>query len=55
MGQGAKAGIDVHYDLREFPKSVAELDAEGAVDADAVPGISEDLREHARAHGAGDD
>jgi thioredoxin reductase (NADPH) len=55
MGQGAKAGIDVHYGLREFPKSVEQLEAEGAVDSDAVPGISEDLQEQARAHRASDD
>ncbi|MFB6233017.1 MAG: NAD(P)/FAD-dependent oxidoreductase [Haloarculaceae archaeon] len=50
MGQGARAGIDIHYDLREFPKSLAELDAEGELDEADVPGLSEDLREHAREH-----
>jgi len=55
MGQGAKAGIDVHFGLRDFPKSVAQLEAEGAVDPGSVPGISEELQERARAHRAGDD
>ena len=31
MGDGARVGIDVHYDLRTFPKSVGDLAAEGAV------------------------
>jgi len=55
MGQGAKAGIDIHYGLREFPKSLERLEEEGAVDPDSVPGISETLQEQARAHRAGDD
>jgi len=48
MGQGAKAGIALHYDLREFPKSLAELDGE-AVDPASTPAVSEDLREAAAA------
>lgn len=28
MGQGAKAGIAIHKELREFPKSLSELDGE---------------------------
>jgi thioredoxin reductase (NADPH) len=48
MGQGAKAGIALHYDLRTFPKSLEELDG-GAVDRDSVPAISDDLREAAAA------
>jgi thioredoxin reductase (NADPH) len=50
MGQGAKAGIDIHMRLREFPRSLAELREAGAVDDGAVPGISDELREAARAH-----
>ncbi|MFB6220260.1 MAG: NAD(P)/FAD-dependent oxidoreductase [Halolamina sp.] len=46
MGQGAKAGIALHYDLREFPKPLDELDG-GEVDPSAVPAISEDLQEAA--------
>ncbi|NHN48543.1 NAD(P)/FAD-dependent oxidoreductase [Halostella sp. JP-L12] len=49
MGQGAKAGIAIHKDLRTFPKSLDELDE--AVDEAEVPAISPDLRETARAHG----
>jgi thioredoxin reductase (NADPH) len=56
MGEGAKAGIDVHYSLREFPKSVEEIEAEGDVSTDEVPGISEKLREAASEfRAAGDD
>ncbi|MFD1633882.1 NAD(P)/FAD-dependent oxidoreductase [Haloplanus ruber] len=49
MGQGAKAGIAIHMDLRPFPRSVEEIEAEGAVDADEVPAVSASLRETARA------
>ncbi|UPV73818.1 NAD(P)/FAD-dependent oxidoreductase [Halorussus limi] len=56
MGEGANAGIDVHYSLREFPKSIEEIEAEGEVSPDEVPGISETLREAAREFRAtGDD
>jgi thioredoxin reductase (NADPH) len=47
LGEGARAGIGVHYDLREFPRSVAEIEEHGPVDADEVPGASERLREAA--------
>jgi thioredoxin reductase (NADPH) len=33
MGDGARAGIDIHYDLREYPKPVEEI--EGAPEAAA--------------------
>jgi len=49
MGQGAKAGIAIHMELRAFPRSVAEIEERGPVDADEVPAISESLRETARA------
>jgi thioredoxin reductase (NADPH) len=49
MGQGAKAGIAIHMDLRTFPRSVDEIEKQGAVDPDEVPAISEALREQARA------
>ncbi|MFB6154958.1 MAG: NAD(P)/FAD-dependent oxidoreductase [Haloferacaceae archaeon] len=55
MGQGAKAGIDIHYDLREFPRSLDDIEAEGPVDAAEVPAISPGLREAARAFGSTDD
>ncbi|WP_435178654.1 NAD(P)/FAD-dependent oxidoreductase [Halorussus sp. AFM4] len=56
MGEGANAGIDIHYDLREFPKSIDEIEAEGEVSPDEVPGMSDELREAAREfNAAGDD
>jgi len=50
MGQGAKAGIDIHYDLRRFPMSLEEIEESGGIDADDVPAVSEKLRARARAH-----
>jgi thioredoxin reductase (NADPH) len=52
MGQGAKAGIDIHYDLRTYPMSSEEIEAAGGIDADDVPAVSDDLRASARAHQA---
>jgi thioredoxin reductase (NADPH) len=49
MGQGAKAGIAIHMDLRPFPRSVEEIEETDAVDADEVPAASASLRETARA------
>ncbi|AXG10852.1 NAD(P)/FAD-dependent oxidoreductase [Haloplanus rubicundus] len=49
MGQGAKAGIAIHMDLRAFPRSVDEIEAQGPVDPDEVPAVSQSLRETARA------
>jgi len=46
MGEGARAGIGVHYDSREFPKSLEELDGE-EVGRESVPAISEELRQTA--------
>jgi thioredoxin reductase (NADPH) len=51
MGMGAKAGIAIHMELRAFPKSLEEIESEGPVDAEAVPSISDELRETARTHG----
>jgi thioredoxin reductase (NADPH) len=51
MGMGAKAGIAIHMELREFPKSLEEIESEGPVDGESVPSMSDDLRETARAHG----
>jgi thioredoxin reductase (NADPH) len=50
MGDGAKAGIDIYYDLRTFPLSLEEIEARGGIEADDVPGLSPSLREHARQH-----
>jgi thioredoxin reductase (NADPH) len=55
MGQGAKAGIDIHYDLRRFPMSLDEIEAEGAVSDESVPAVSEELRSRSSSRAAGDD
>ena len=54
MGQGAKAGIAVHMDLREFPRDLEEIRAEGPVSAAETPGMSDALRAHARSFEAGE-
>jgi thioredoxin reductase (NADPH) len=54
MGQGAKAGLAIHKDLRAFPRSVAEIEEVGPVAASEVPAASADLREHARAFREGE-
>lgn len=54
MGEGAKAGIDLHYGLRTFPMSAEELDEHGPVTADDVPGLSDRLRGRARERRGGD-
>ena len=48
MGEGAKAGLAIHYDLRAFPRSLAEIEETGPVDPEEVPAVSERLREHVR-------
>ena len=53
MGQGAKAGIDIHYDHRTFPMSLDDIEARGGLDAEDVPGISDRLRERANEHHSG--
>ena len=50
MGQGAKAGIDIHYDLRTFPMSMDEIEARDGIDTTDTPAVSDDLRAHAAAH-----
>ena len=56
MGEGANAGIGIHSSLREFPKSLADIESSGEVSSEEVPGISERLREAARQfRAAGDD
>ncbi|WP_256298141.1 NAD(P)/FAD-dependent oxidoreductase [Haloarchaeobius salinus] len=47
LGQGAKAGIDVHFRLRDFPRSPEELDEMGPVRDEEVPGIPDELLEQA--------
>jgi len=41
MGKGAQAGLDIHYDLREFPRDLASIRAEGPVGDDEVPGLGD--------------
>jgi thioredoxin reductase (NADPH) len=50
MGQGAKAGIGIHYEARAFPRSTDEIDAEGPVTDEEVPAISAELLETAITH-----
>jgi len=50
MGQGAKAGIAIHKELREFPRSADEIEREGPVTEADVPAISPDLLATAIAH-----
>ena len=50
MGQGAKAGIALHKDLREFPRSTEAMARDGPVSADEVPAISAELMATAVAH-----
>ncbi|MEF8774262.1 MAG: NAD(P)/FAD-dependent oxidoreductase [Halobacteriales archaeon] len=47
LGQGAKAGIDVHFRLREFPRDVETLRERGPVRSAEVPGIPDELLEQA--------
>ena len=47
LGQGAKAGIDVHFGLREFPRDPDLLDEQGPVRDAEVPGIPDELLEQA--------
>jgi thioredoxin reductase (NADPH) len=50
MGQGAKAGIGIHYDARTFPMDLEDIEARDGLSTEDVPGISPRLREHARTH-----
>jgi len=47
LGQGAKAGIDIHFQLRDFPRDPETLDEMGPVREDEVPGIPDQLLEQA--------
>ncbi|MDZ7702672.1 MAG: NAD(P)/FAD-dependent oxidoreductase [Halobacteriales archaeon] len=46
MGDGARAGLAIHKDLRAFPRSLEAIEAEGPVDPSSVPAIAPSLREH---------
>jgi thioredoxin reductase (NADPH) len=47
LGQGAKAGIDVHFSLRDFPRDPELLEECGPVRSEEVPGIPDELLEQA--------
>jgi len=47
LGQGAKAGIDAHFQLRDFPREPDEIDELGPVRSEEVPGIPDELLEQA--------
>ncbi|WP_253737018.1 NAD(P)/FAD-dependent oxidoreductase [Halohasta salina] len=51
MGKGAKAGLAIHKELRTYPKSLAEIEAEGPVAESEVPAVSADLQAAARSFG----
>ena len=50
MGQGAKAGLAIHKELREFPRSTEAIDRDGPVTEDDVPAIPPELLATAVAH-----
>ncbi|AGB16990.1 thioredoxin reductase [Halovivax ruber XH-70] len=47
LGQGAKAGIDVHFQLRDFPRDLETIAELGPVRSAEVPGIPDELLEQA--------
>ncbi|SFR45859.1 NAD(P)/FAD-dependent oxidoreductase [Halogeometricum limi] len=47
MGKGAQAGLAIHYELREFPRSLEDIRENGDVSLDEVPGLGD--RIHAAA------
>lgn len=47
LGNGAKAGISIHFGLRDFPRDPDFLEDAGPVRCDEVPGIPDTLLEQA--------
>ncbi|WP_226480274.1 NAD(P)/FAD-dependent oxidoreductase [Natrinema amylolyticum] len=47
LGEGAKAGIAIHWELREFPRELEETETAGPVRDEEVPGIPDELLEQA--------
>jgi thioredoxin reductase (NADPH) len=47
VGDGAKAGISIHFSLRDFPRDPAHLAEAGPVRNEEVPGIPDELLEQA--------
>ncbi|WP_408957496.1 NAD(P)/FAD-dependent oxidoreductase [Natrinema sp. 74] len=50
LGEGAKAGIAIHWELREFPREADEIEPAGLVRSEEVPGIPDALLEQAVEH-----
>lgn len=46
-GEGAKAGISIHFGLREFPRDLEQLDDTGPVRCEEVPDVPDELLEQA--------
>jgi thioredoxin reductase (NADPH) len=46
-GDGAKAGISIHFSLRDFPRDPELVESEGPVRDEEVPGIPDALLEQA--------
>ena len=46
-GDGAKAGISIHFALRAFPRDPEQIEAAGPVRSEEVPGIPDELLEQA--------
>jgi thioredoxin reductase (NADPH) len=47
LGDGAKAGISVHWNLRDFPRDPELVEEQGPVREEEVPGIPDELLEQA--------
>jgi thioredoxin reductase (NADPH) len=47
LGDGAKAGISVHWALRDFPRDPDLVEAQGPVRDEGVPGMPDELLERA--------
>ncbi|MFQ3295753.1 MAG: thioredoxin reductase (NADPH) [Halobacteriales archaeon] len=47
MGEGATAGISIHWDLRDFPRDPDLVEEAGPVRCEEVPGIPDELLEQA--------
>ena len=48
MGEGTKAGIKIHKELRAFSKSLDEIAIHGHISEQDVPAMSKDLRKRAK-------
>jgi thioredoxin reductase (NADPH) len=46
-GDGAKAGISIHFALRDFPREPEHIEESGPVRSEEVPGIPDELLEQA--------